>query len=481
MLTFAPDAIDIAPERLSAVSAVPTMRGYASPPSGVPINQDVLPAASQGAGYLIGLDGTARTIVGTSTKLYEVSGTSWSDLSRVGDYTAGSNRWCFAQFGNTELAINKATQLQSASTGDFANVANSPKASTMDVVEGFVCLGDVDDTGSGLSTAFGDQPHRWWISQSYNPTGTWAPSVSTRATSGLLVATPGAITRMCRLQNVVIAYKSNSIYVGRFVGPPVELDFECVATDVGSPARDGVVSVGSAHYFVGESDIFRFDGARPEPIGALVKNWFFGRLNRLYQTSIQALHDRAQKRIYWFYPTTGSTLDSVLCYHYDTQRWGAFDLTITDVLDGVTSTITYGSLGDLYSTYADLPVIAYGSPFWSAVTPALSFIDDGEQLNSLSGTDAAMTLTTGWYGSEEQVSLCNRVRPRYRTKPTSWTVAHDTCMDLGGTVTMGSAVTNNGDRGDVLASARYHRFTLSCTGSTEIEAIVPTLTPEGTE
>lgn len=480
MLSFAPDAIDIAPERLSAVSAVPTMRGYASPPSGVPINQDTLPAASQGAGYLIGLDGTARTIVGTATKLYEASGTSWADVSRAGDYTAGANRWCFAQFGNTELAINKATPLQQASTGDFSDVT-SPMAATMDVCEGFVCLGDCDDTGMGLGTSFGDQPHRWWISQSYNPTGTWAPSVSTRATSGLLVATPGAITRMLRLQNTIIAYKSNSIYVGRFVGPPVELDFECVATDVGSPARDGVVSVGSAHFFIGESDIFRFDGARPEPIGALVKTWFFARLNRLYQSNIQALHDRAQKRIYWFYPTESDALDSVLVYHYDTQRWGAFSLTVTDVLDAVTSTITYGTLGDLYSTYADLPEIPYGSPFWTASTPALSYVDADEGLNSLSGTDAAMTLTTGWVGSEDQVSLCTRVRPRFRIKPTSWTCQHDTCFDLGGTVTTGTEVTNNGDRADVLASGRYHRETLTFTGSTEVEAVAQTLVPQGLE
>lgn len=481
MLSFAPDAIDIAPEQLSAVSGVPTIRGYASAPAGVPLDQATLAAASQGGAYLLGLNGSSRTIVGTSTKLYEAAGGAWNDVSRGTSYSIGASRWCFAQFGDTELAINKATQLQSSTTGAFADVANAPKASTMDVCEGFVVLGDCNDTSTGLSTAYGDQPHRWWISQSFNATGSWAPSVSTRATSGLLVATPGAITCIKRLQNYVIAYKANSIYIGRFTGPPAELTFEVASTDVGSPARDGVASVGSAHYFIGDSDIYLFDGARPQPIGALVKDWFFNRLNRAAISSIQSLHDKSAKRIYWFYPTVSTTLDSVLVYHYDTQRWGAFSLTITDVLNSVTDTITYDSLANLYSTYNDLPSISYDSPFWASSTPVLAYLDSANQLNSLSSSSGGLTMTTGWFGDESTVTVCTRVRPRYRTKPSAATIAGSTRMDLGGTISTGSSGSINGDRFDVLQSGRYHRFTLTLTGACEIEAVVPTLKPQGSE
>ena len=68
---------------------------------------------------------------------------------------------------------------------------------------------------------------------------------------------------------------------------------------------------------------------------------------------------------------------------------GAFDLTILDVLEAVTSTITYDSLGSLYSTYDDLPAISYDSPFWNASTPVLSYISSTYKLTSLSGGGAS--------------------------------------------------------------------------------------------
>jgi hypothetical protein len=237
----------------------------------------------------------------------------------------------------------------------------------MEAAAGFVILANVDDTGSGLSTSYGDQGNRWWCSQIFNPTGTWAPDVSTQATSGLLVETAGAITGLKRLNSGIIAYKDKSIYVGQYVGPPVVWQWQCVSTDVGCPSGDAVVAAQSAHYFIGSDDIYAFDGTRPTPIGAGVREWFFARLNRLYASNIQAIHDRATQTIYWFYPSgSDGTLNSCLVYHYGTQRWGAFDLTILDVLEAVTSTITYDSIGSLYSTYDDLPAISYDSPFWNA-------------------------------------------------------------------------------------------------------------------
>ena len=480
MLSFLPDSSDIAPEILQSVVGVPTLRGYKSPPSGIDAGLSALAAASQGGAFLVKLDGSVRTIVGTSTKLYEAGSSSWTDVSRAGNYTAGAARWRFAQFGNTSLAINKSTVLQSSTSGAFADVSNAPKAACMEAAAGFVILANVDDTGSGLSTSYGDQGNRWWCSQIFNPTGTWAPDVSTQATSGLLVETAGAITGLKRLNSGIIAYKDKSIYVGQYVGPPVVWQWQCVSTDVGCPSGDAVVAAQNAHYFIGSDDIYAFDGTRPTPIGSGVREWFFGRLNRLYSSYIQAIHDRVNQTIFWFYPSgSDQTLNSCLVYHYGTQRWGAFDLTILDTLEAVTSTVTYDSLGSLYSTYDDLPNISYDSPFWNANTPVLSYIDSSYKLTSLSGGGADSSLRTGWYGDEITVTAVTRVRPRFRTSPATSTLTGSTVMNLGDTPVVGTSTDLYSGWYNTVQAGNFHRFDLTFTGSMEIESIRPILAEQG--
>ena len=485
MLSFLPDSSDIAPEILQSVVGVPTLRGYKSPPSGIDAGLSALAAASQGGAFLVKLDGSVRTIVGTSTKLYEAGSTSWTDVSRGGSYTAGAARWRFAQFGNTSLAINKATVLQSSTSGAFADVSNAPKAGCMEAAAGFVMLANCDDTGSGLGTGFGDQPNRWWCSQLFNPTGSWDTTAGTAsaaagATSGLLVETAGAINALKRLNSNIVAYKDKSIYVGQYVGAPVGWQWTCISTDVGCASQEAVVAAQSAHYFIGSDDIYAFDGTRPTPIGAGVREWFFARLNRLYASNIQAIHDRATQTIYWFYPSgSDGTLNSCLVYHYGTQRWGAFDLTILDVLEAVTSTITYDSIGSLYSTYDDLPAISYDSPFWNASTPVLSYISSAYKLTSLSGGGASSSLRTGWYGDEVAVSAVTRVRPRFRTSPTSSTLTGSTVMNLGDTPTVGASTDLSSGWYNVIQAGNFHRFDLTFTGSMEIESLKPMMAEQG--
>lgn len=482
MLSFAPDAIDIAPEALTAVSAVPTLRGYKTPPSGITANTTQFSGTSTGGAYCVKLDGSTRTFLATSTYIYE-SASGWTDRSRAGNYTAGTSRWRFAQFGDTTLAINKATVLQSSTTGAFADVANAPKAACMEAVAGFVLLANVDDSGLAISGGpNANQQHRWWCSGLFTPTSTWAPSASTQATTGLLVETPGAIQQLKSIGNDCVAYKASSIYVGRYVGPPVVWQWQCVSTDVGTSAPESVVAVGQTHYFIGDSDIYAFNGAQTTPIGTLIKTWFYGRLNRSFVANIQALHDESAKLVYWFYPSGSTgTLNSVLVYHYDTQRWGAFDLTVADVVKTVTGQVTYDGLGTLYTNYDDMPDIAYDSPYWAAATPVLAYLSSTNYLMSLSGSGSEMTMTTGYFGDENVVTLCTRVRPRMRTAPTAGTITASSVMTLGDAATTGATSTLHDGRFDVLQAARYHKFALTLSGSCEIEAIAPTLVPQGAE
>src|SRR3546814_16694511 len=87
-----------------------------------------------------------------------------------------------------------------------------------------------------------------------------------------------------------------------------------------------------------------------------------------------AVVDKPRDLIYWYYPSAASSgeLDSVLIYNYRTDRWGKQARAITAALQYSSGQISYDDLGTLYSTYDDLPDIAYDSTFWlsDSQTPA---------------------------------------------------------------------------------------------------------------
>jgi hypothetical protein len=95
---------------------------------------DALAAECLGAETLTKLDATRRVFAGTASKLYELSGTSWSDVS-AGSYTLGAtSRWCFAQFGDTSIAATIDEVIQSTSSGAFAAISGAPQATVIESV-----------------------------------------------------------------------------------------------------------------------------------------------------------------------------------------------------------------------------------------------------------------------------------------------------------------------------------------------------------
>lgn len=483
-LAFAPDAPPTTPEVLTAVEMIPSMTGYKAAASGLSAGYSALAASPLGAALLLQLDGNYRIFAGTGTRLYEASGSSWTDRSAGGvAYSTTASPWRFAAFGNTSLAANKVAALQYSNSGAFAAVT-APKAALVEVCQGFVILADCDDTGAGLGTSYGDQPHRWWCGQSFNATGTFAPSVTTQATTGLLVDAPGKITALKRLGGNCIAYKGRSIFIGTYVGPPVVWQWQLVPGDIGAPSQESVVSIGTAHVFIGYEDIYLFDGSRPVPIGAGVKTWFFNRLNKSYAHLIQGSHDAVNGLVYWAYPSGQSTsCDSVLVYNYKTQRFGHITLSTPCMAQTVSAAVTYDNFASALgvTNYDDVPAIPYDSPFFQAGAPVVAYFDTSFVLKTLTGTAGSSSLTTGLIGEDQQVSLCWRVRPRFRTPPSSASIVPSGYFQHGATASVGASAAINGDRFDVLQSARWHAFAMSFTGECDIEGVLPSLRKQGQE
>jgi hypothetical protein len=452
---------------------LPSIKGYKGAPSTSNVT-DALAAACIGATYVVLLDNTNRLFAGAATKLYELSGTSWSDVSRGGNYSS-STEWRFAQFGNVSLAVNSADTMQkSISSGAFSDLAGAPKAAVIETVAGFVMAANYND---GTDTPDGII---WSAFEDYTD---WVADVGTQAGNLRKFDTPGEFRALKRLGDYAIAYKEKSMYLGVNNGPPTLWGFTLISGEIGAVSQESVVSIETAHFFISQSDIFVYDGARPISIGDGIREWFFADLNSNYAYKIRGIHDRNNALIYWYYPSTGSTgtLDSCIVFNYKTKKWGKANRSVEACLEYLTGQFTYASAEAAFATYADVPSVTYGSPFWTASSPNMAIFGTDHILKTLNGASLTSSLTTGALGDDTQISFLSRVQARYINDPTSATMTNYYRMTDGASYTTDATVTQSSGRFDVMRSARWHKVKKDFTGDVELTGATYKIQPDGEE
>lgn len=473
---FLPDADEHLPGVITACDMLlPSVKGYKGAPALTSV-ADALAAACRGAAYVVKLDNTQRTFAGTQTKLYELSGTTWTDVSAVGDYTGTSDSvWRFTQFGDVTIAVNRTDSTQkSVSTGAFSALAGAPKASMVETVGGFVMVANYND---GTDTPDGIY---WSAFEDYTD---WTPSTATQCGNVRKYDTPGEFRALKRLGPYAIAYKEGSMYIGVNNGPPVLWGFTLVSGEIGAVSQESVVSIDTAHFFISRNDIYVYDGSRPIPIGEGIREWFYADMNDNLAYKVRGVHDKQNSLIYWYYPSTGSTgtLDSCIVYNYKTKKWGSANRSIECCLEYITGSFTYAGAEAAYPTYADVPSVSYGSPFWTTSSFNMAVFDTSHVLNTLTGSSVSSSLTTGAIGDDTQMTMLSRVQLRYLNDPTSATMTNYYRMTDGASYTTDTTTTQSSGRFDVLRSARWHKVKVDFTGDVELNGANYILIPEGEE
>jgi len=368
------------------------------------------------------------------------------------------------------------------SSGAFANAAsNAPKAAIVETVNNFILLFDVNDQGAIYDSA--DRPNGWWAARS---SATWTPSVANEAYTGDLKSTPGKIRAGKRFGQAVIAYKDRSMYQGIYVGQS-GWEFTLIPGEAGAMSQECVIDVGTAenpkHIFMGFEDFYEFDGSRPVSIGTPLTKTVFGELNKQYSYAAMALHDRINKRIFFYYPVASSSSpDKCVVYNYWTKQWGRDDRSVEAVVEYISAGMTYDDLGTYFSTYSDLPAVSYDSSFWTAGYPSVAVFNTSHLLQTLDGAVGTSSLTTGDYGADEYLSQLSRVQGRFLTKPTSATMTHYYKDSLGGTLTTGNTVSmDSKGRFDNIWTANWHRVRMDFAGAVVIPGIRADIGPDGDE
>lgn len=483
LLGFAPDADPVTPGVLtSCTNFIPYEQGMKGAPTGLtPASTPALAAACVGGVVVTKLDDTRRIIAGSATKLYELSAGSWTDQTRTvgGNYTGGSDtRWSFAQFGDATLASNLTDTIQrSNGSGAFANIATAPKAKIIFPIGSFVmALNTVDGT-------YGTSQDRWWCC-AYGDETSWTPSVTTLATTGRLVSSPGQITAGMKLGEYAVAYKNKAIHVGQFVGAPSVFDWiQVPGGDAGCVGQDALCDIGGAHFFVGQDNIWLFDGSRPVPLGVgQLRQWFFQNANPAYLYKTQCLFDRQNNVVWTFYCSNSSTTcDQAIVYHLQTKQWGCATLNVEAVLNYISAGATIDGLSAISATIDGLSSYSFDSAYWLSGARALSVFDTSHQLQLMGGISSTSGFDTGDAGDDEATSLLSKIRLRFAPgySPGTGSVTCYTKMTEGDSLTVGASATLSDGKFDVLQSGRFHRASFSFTGDVRVLAMGAVLTAQG--
>lgn len=479
---FEPDIDDTIPGAIPVMDGfLPTLRGLCSVPSQADAGLTGLTATAiaspsiHGAATLQRPDGSYRVFTaigdGDSSQIWEASSTSWSESGPAAGYSKTANAlWTFTQYGNISFAAQRGEPIQySVSTGAFATLVGAPNATIVLTALEFIVAFDTTDA------TYGDRPNGWWCSAAGDYTS-WTPDIATQANLGLLEETPGRVIAAKMRHSEIVAYKQRGLHVGRYVGSPVVWQWEALSEEVGTFGPHCVVSVRTQHYFPGPDGFYMFDGVRPMNISDnKVDEFFLNSLDYDNAWKIVGTHDEHKNVIWWLYPRLGDSgqLRAYIAYNYKSGRWGYGNFEADWIFNYATTGLTYEDLGTLYSTYEDLPDIPYDALAGPEGSPILATIGDGTSdpkvLKLVTGTSGTTSITTHKIGVDGGTSIVTRIRPRFRTRPTTGTGIVFETDDAGATVT--TAVTSVGlSNGafDYVRASRWQQLKQTYTGNVEI-------------
>jgi len=136
---------------------------------------------------------------------------------------------------------------------------------------------------------------------------------------------PGGVRWLERLGDWAVVYCAGTIWRMTFLGPPVVFHFSRVVTHMGLRARRTVTPVAGGHFFMGDDDLYVFDGSAPRPIGARVRDRLFGAVPPARRSECHASTnlDRNEVRLYVPWSAEGD-VDRAVAWDYQQDVW-SFD------------------------------------------------------------------------------------------------------------------------------------------------------------
>lgn len=405
---------------ITARNVYPITNGYGPFPGPTAVT-DALVAPCLGVISFKQVNGTLETFAGTSTKLFRLSGTSWTDVSKaLGTYSA-STQWRFAVFGSRLIATNGIDAVQRFDLGtdiEFADIAGAPTHNFPIVIRDVLVAIDTTD-GSGLEVKFSavNDSEKWTADcggggQDFPDGG---PLVGgTGGEFGVILQESG-LTRM------------------NFVGGDLRFTFDKIEGSVGGIAADSIVEYKGQTFYLSEEGFQIFNGVESQNTSdEQVSDTFFSELTYASRSTIRGALDARNSSVIWSVPVSGAR--KLFIYNYRLGQWADSDADVDCLHRGITST------GDI-----------------------LSGFDSLDKLARFNGSDLTPILSTG------DIQLAKDRRAFVKSVRGLVDAAHDITVGkktaLSDTETTVTGSSNAQGKVSIRANDRYHRFQLDPTAS----------------
>lgn len=326
-LGFAPDADYDTPGALpDCQHMVPTPRGMRVQP-GWALGPDnagrTVPAAEpvQAIASLRGASGVYR-FCRTNYRIYKSLGDGpWQDVSPSPVHSPNGPS-TFASLGNYVITAGGASESPGANaifaadmnSGVFAPMSSAPRASIVVSANRFVL-------------AFGDYDYadRWSCSARDDHTS-WTANLSTLAATGRIVDRSGGFTAAIEFSGDVLAFKRNSVHIGRFVGAPEVWEWTALPYNVGCISSNAVCHVPGGVLFVSDGGPCMFDGATVRPLlEGRARQWWTRNFDAAFGRFMYAAYDEVANQAWVSHSTfnkASSQVHGILAIDLPSGRLG---------------------------------------------------------------------------------------------------------------------------------------------------------------
>lgn len=430
-------------------------------------SSDALTARPRGAIRERDFAGTAHSYAGDATKLYALSGTSWSDVTNTGGaYTTAANeRWEFARWANKIIATNFSDNPQQITMGgaNFSDLTSDFQARALAVVQNHVVFGNTNDATDGEIrdrvrwSAFGDETD-------------YTVSASTLADFSDLLA-GGAVQRITGGEYGVILQET-SVRRMTFVGSPTVFQIDEVLPGIGLLAPGGAVRIGRHVFFLSQKGFVALtDGSRTEFIGANKVDRFVlddidtGNLDR-----VSAAADPVSGRVWFSYPGSGSTNgrpNKIVIYDTNLGRWSFVEIEHELIWQagGVAIDLDTTDSSVANDDTLDLVDISFDSPRYKGGGRNIQMFDDTFKTGAFDGTEnlAAEIQTGDREIFDGRNARLNAFRPIIEGGTITANIGTRNLLSENTTFT--SDLSMNNGRITKRSNGRYHAFRFNLSGA----------------
>ncbi len=116
----------------------------------------------------------------------------------------------------------------------------------------------------------------------------------------------GEIVQIKKLNDILVVYKEKGIVAMTFTGGDTVFSKEVITTRTGLMASGAIIEMPHSHIFVGDDNIYEFDGNSVTPIGDPIKDYFFNTLIPKGRSNVIGYYDKDQGDIMFVYDMVDS-------------------------------------------------------------------------------------------------------------------------------------------------------------------------------